>query len=228
MRRFCMMLCVCSALAFVMAPMGTVFAQAEAAEPAVEVDAEMVEAGAQLLGMSYDELVAALTLTEEQQGQIKVKLAAFGKASSEWHAANDEKLAAFKATGKQARKDGDKDASRTALQAGKALRAEGAALLEPLKQAAVGVLTAEQKAKWVATQIQVLVMVRKWQKLDLTEKQSADILALCQAAATADPDLDLSNRKASRAVVKTITATATENILTEEQRAKVAKKGGRR
>ncbi len=70
----------------------------------------------------------------------------------------------------------------------------------------------------LATQV-----TRRWRKVKLTEKQSADVLGLCKAAVKANPALDLSDRKAVSPVVKTITETARANILTDEQRAQLPK-----
>jgi Spy/CpxP family protein refolding chaperone len=222
MRRFGLMLCVFSALAFVAVPPRAVSAAPEGGD-AAKAEARILRSGARIMGSTLEEMVQTLALTEEQQTQVKEKLLALGKADAAWQAENGEKLKELRAAVTQAQKGGDnKEAMKKALGDRKALEAGRTAVVAPLKKAVLAVLTPEQLAKWNAMQLATMV-TRRWRKVELTEKQSADILALCEKALKANPELNLSERKTVYPVVKAIADKAYTDILTEEQRAKVAK-----
>lgn len=204
-----------------------VAADEAAAEAPEDAAAVALRAGSRLLDMDYETMVEALALTEEQQAQVKEKLIAAGEAQSAWMQANEAKLDELMAAASKAREAGDREAAGNAFRDRMALYRERTEATAPHMAAVLAVLTPEQKAKLSALVLAARIEER-WKSLELTDEQKAAVLALCEAAVEAAPDLDVTDGRAIGSVMRKLYGEAREEVLTDEQRANEPRRRRRR
>jgi Spy/CpxP family protein refolding chaperone len=138
-------------------------------------------AGREPAESQYDLMARELKPTEQQQAQLKEKIAARDAALAAWTTANAAKVKAAEDAVKAARGGTDADAKKKAADDMKAIRAERDKATAEADAAVLAVLTAEQKTAWDTFKL-YQTTVAKYKKITLTEEQSAKIKAACAAA----------------------------------------------
>jgi Spy/CpxP family protein refolding chaperone len=171
----------------------------------------------------YQIMASVLAMTDAQKAQLQEIVKKHQEAQKAWMAGEDgQKMKALSAEAKKAREAGDKDKAREIQKQARELGKERGKLKEAQQREILSLLTAEQKAKWEGFTL-YRSMMRRYKKCELTEDQQAKLKAFCQAEAKDLPSRE-ADRKAYHGAMKTLYGKVDTDILTPEQREKLAAK----
>jgi Spy/CpxP family protein refolding chaperone len=207
-------LCVCVAL---LLAMGFVGQAAQAKDREKKQRPEKVKS---VLRGEHAEMVKELQLSAEQQTQLEQAVTANQAAMKAWYEGeNGQKLRELGAQMKQAKGDKEKQAAlRKEIQPLNASRAE---LSKQAHDRVMAVLTPEQQQRWAGCQL-YRGLARRYKKYDLTDQQASAIRTACDAAAPQIGQLKEGDRKAKGEILKQLQQNVNEQIITDEQRQKMA------
>lgn len=165
-------------------------------------------------------------LSDEQTKTVQEKFKLKAEALTSWEKANADKLKAAEEAAATARKGTDAAAKRAAAESRKELETSRTEATAAADQAILGVLTDAQKEIWAGVELARTTLPR-YQRMDLTEDQTAAIKSACTIAARDLAAFSGDDKKAKqgRTTLQKSLQWAIDNvILTADQRAKRAKK----
>jgi hypothetical protein len=172
----------------------------------------------------YAKMAEVLTLEGDAKAKFDAQVAENKKAVEEWQQVNGEKLKELQAAMRTARKEKDKDKAKTLGAELRKLQLDRKKLETELMGKVLALLTDEQKATWAGCELREQVL-RRYRRCKLSEDQVGQVQKLCEAVAKELGEGQ--DRKAKAEAMKKLNVEITEKVLTEEQRQKLAKRGGR-
>ncbi len=209
---------VCS-LTIVMMTCGPAAARADKAEKAEKAKARKAKSSG--LRGEYGIMAGVLKFDKAQKAKLIEALEINKTAKRQW-AESDEgkKMQELSQAHAKARKDGDKEKTKSLAAELKKLKKSQAKVVAEGKTRIMAVLTDEQKKSWAAFGLERRAM-RLYKKLDLTDAQRKQIKDLCAEAIKNRPaDAD---KKAIAKADKQLMSDIAEKVLTDAQREQLSK-----
>ncbi|KKM81090.1 hypothetical protein LCGC14_1333320, partial [marine sediment metagenome] len=181
----------------------------------------------------YAELVKVLELNEEQQKAVKQILDTHAQDMKNWIGEHGEELKGLRQQIMKAQKEGDREALKGLFQKMRELTKGQMELRQRMHKQILALLNDEQKEKFKKFLLRrrraaggIMAFRGALRRLDLTAEQKAKVAEIFKAAEAAAKGAE--DRKDKAAIIRKAVKDVTENVLTDEQKAKLEKMRQRR